>query len=216
MTPTLTRALIACGLLAGAQQLSAQTFNFIDTDLMLVLRKADNTGNDLEVNIGNVSFYKSRGSLYNVTNYSSSDFSGSFSSANNLDFAVIGRGDRNANDRTVWLTIGRTDVNVQSTPFKRATSATQSTYAGNIQGITDGAKTYTPAINGSVTAIPNADSLSYNSIGGTSGQLGGTFGRNIENTTPASNGCTCIRSDLYEAIPQSTNPKGGCNFHRVL
>ena len=197
--------MVASGAAFLAPGVFAQTFNFNDTDLMLVLRQGNNAGNDLEVDIGNISYYKSLGAglTINISNYTAADYTGSFSSANALKFDVMG-GDRTvstATSSTLWVTKGRATATTQSSPWVPASQSSQDNTVANIYAATDAAKVFSPALRSTATAIPTTDPLSYNTKEGTTGLLGNSFQGSIEKLTPSTNGWTFVRSDLYELVP---------------
>ena len=210
---------IAAGLLWLAPDARAQ-FAYNNQDVMAVFRQ--NGSPDLEVNLGQVSFYynlasTAPGSTVSINNYSATQFTTAFSSAVGVNWAVmsampLGSGTVQHPSRTVWLTSPRLDLNTQTSPFQGDSGSTQGSWVSVIRGIagaggTAGAVPWgagtppSPLTNSpSAAIIPSSDSSSYTQIGGIVGDLNATFGQgSIENISVSP--FTTQRSDFYEIHP---------------
>lgn len=213
-------ALAACAVF-GTISAEALSYNLRDT--MLVFRKSGSP--DLEVNLGSFSTFTTPGLSFNISAYNNTQFTTAFGASPaswvGLSFSVFsavptGNGDGTYPNNTILITAPRSDINIQSTPWDRRTSSSQSTTVSKILGVAGynsgsgaaGWSAGTPfdSVTNSASAIiiPSANASSYTSIAGTGGSLGGTTpgAGSIENTLV--NQGDILRSDLYVVKPGSS------------
>jgi hypothetical protein len=199
-------------------------FAYTSQDVMAVFRQTGSP--DLEVNLGQVSFFynlatTAPGSTVSINNYTPLQFSTAFSSAVGVNWAVmsavpLGGGTTEHPSRTVWLTSPRVTLGTQTSPYQGDSGSTQGSWVSVIRGIAGaggtagavpwGSGTPPSALTNSstVAVIPSSDSSSYTQIGGTFGDLNGTFGQGSSENSSATPFST-QRSDFYEIHPNGGN-----------
>jgi PKD repeat protein len=219
--------------LAGAQNFTYNEYG----DVLSGFRKTGvNAGNyELVVNLGNVTNFLnlSAGTTINITNFSASVLTDAFTNYNNLqwsDFAGIpSDGSRNPPPwvsglgafpaNTIWYTLPRTNVNIQTQPPSGSTLAAQATPRSLMNSVGVGAITISGFLN-----VTNADNnsvlvrepVTYSSSilsafisdpqSPTNGDFGGSLSTSVEGWTPASF-ASAERSDFYQVCPLGyTNP----------
>jgi hypothetical protein len=195
----------------------AGPFTYNPQDLLVGFRNAAGA-NDFVVDIGAASlYYNAAPGTFAVGGFAGAQLTSAFGSLDGLSFSVFGdvrtTGNAAHPQNTLWLTRVWTDSVTPSDPWNRASTFSQGNPASRIDGIANGAVTYSSTIgadpnNNTATAvlIPktwNGGGVSYTIGVGPIGNLGGTFQGSIENTTPAgfSGSGLSIRSDLYELNP---------------
>ena len=225
---TLTWGLASAVLLGFTAQ--AQTFTYQPTDLLLGFRNGG--AYDYVVDLGQVNSWNVYGgqsvlqpnTTYNITAYSGSQLSSVFGSLDNISFSAFADVRTTSNPKfpiqTIWTTAPRMDINTQSDPWNRRSQFQQANTAAKIEGIANGAVTYSglvaadPVAN-SPTAVEvpstwNANGTAYTIGIGSAGNFANTFPGVVENTTPVgfASGGTPIVSDLYEMAPSSSGGAG--------
>lgn len=206
-------------LLSGGAQ--AADFVYNPTDLLLGFRNGG--ANDFVVDLGPVTSWYAYSSLqpnttYNITAYNGSQLTTVFGSLDNISFSAFADVRTTTNPsfpiQTIWTTAPRMDINTQSDPLNQRSQFQQATTGAKIDGIANGAVTYSvlPDNTGVSTAtaleIPstwNANGTSYTIGVGPNGNFNSTFPASVENTTPTgfATGGTPVVSDLYELQPGS-------------
>ncbi len=230
MSNQLNKAIVAgLGLLALAQTAQAQTFKYSTskTDLLLGFRKTGSAAeaNEAVVNIGSISNYLSAvaGSSFSVTAFTPSQLTnGTFLNLNNLNWSVVGSSGLASTTssgfpkHTLWVTVPRTDVNIQSGVPIRSSVSSQSGVTTPIATIANNAIQISLALGTSnqfnTTTFVRENIATYGAVPGTlstkmsglvagSSTLGDSWNQgNLEITTPASF-TSAVRSDLYEVQP---------------
>jgi len=219
-------------LLALIQTGEAQTFAYQNNDLVLGFRKTGvyQENHETVVNIGQASNYVNAaiGTSFPVSNFSLSQLvPGSFSSLNHLSWSVVGwyTGTNYPGypTYTLWVTVPRPSIGVQSAGATRLDRGTQQTTRAQIASIFSGARFVSSDVGTSnefntpylvregIAAYPShiLSVFMQGVIDKTLGTLQDTWPEgNLEVTTPASFS-TAVRSDLYEVRPiadQNGNP----------
>ena len=222
---------LACAVLLGVTA-QAVPFVYNPTDLLLGFRKSG--ANDLVVDLGPVSSWYVYGgqstlqpnTTYSINAYSGSQLSSVFGSLNGISFSAFADVRTTDNpyypQQTLFATAPRVDLNVQSDPWVGRSSLNQANTASKIEGIANGAVTYSglatgdpvnyPVLVNTATAVEvattwNANGISYTRGIGASGNFASTFQGNVENTTF---GDVAIVSDLYEMQPNQESVYLGC------
>ena len=215
----------------GAAQFQYTQFG----DLLLAYRKPGTGSYELVVNTGNVTNFEAMplGSTITITNNSYTRLTNAFPVAsgglNNLSWSVSSSFQgafgtwAGYQVTTIWYTVPRTNVSVQSTPPSRGTSSAQGGYRQNMLGVGAGAVTTSgnlasnenntpflirePVWDG-VSQIRNDYSYFVDNTGtGPNGSFG--LPSLVEKTTPASFS-SAVRSDLYRSRPTGfTDPDTG-------
>lgn len=218
---------------AGAQNFAYNEYG----DVLSGFRKTGaNAGNyELVVNLGNITnFLKlAAGTTINITNFSASVLTDAFTNYNNLqwsDFAAVpSPGGRNPPPwasglgsfpaYTIWYTISRTNINIQSQVPSGSSQAAQATptslmNSAGVGGITiSGFLNVTNADNNSILV---REPVTYSSEilsafisdpqTPTNGDFGGSLSTSVEGWTPASFS-SAVRNDFYQVCPAGyTNP----------
>ena len=218
--------------LALIQTGEAQTFAYKNNDLVLGFRKTGvyQENNEIVVNIGQASNYVNAaiGTSFPVTNFSLSQLvPGSFSTLDHLSWSVVGwyTGTNYPGypTYTLWVTVPRSSIGVQSAGATRLDRATQQTTRAQIASIFSNAgfvssdvgtsnEFNTPYFVREGIAVYPTHILSVfmaSVVDKTVGTLHDTWPEgNLEVTTPASF-TSAVRSDLYEVRPtadQNGNP----------
>ncbi len=218
--------LTSCAVLALGGMVNAQPFVYLDGDLCLGFRKVTpySDNNQVVVNLGQASTYVNAaiGTTQTISAFSASQLaSPTFASLNDLSWSVFGWFTlSNANfpgypAYTLWLTVPRTDNNVQSSAPNRYGATFQSDVKRKMASIflnaafishdigTSSSYNTATFVRESIATYPShlysvwmADLLD-----GTTGTLNGTWpDNNLEVMTPdAFTGV--VRSDLYEVRP---------------
>lgn len=209
------------GLALGTQLCSAQPFVYKDNDLLLGFRKTGTfqANYELVIDIGQGTNYTqlSAGSSVTVPNFSPLQLSDAFptTNLNNLNWSVLG------NPRvslagypasTLWVTVPRTNVAVQSKPPARLFKSLQQQTATQIASIFAGAAAISSTIgtaNQDNTATLVREPINNDSDltafissqqDATASTLHDTWPANVEiNTGSGFSGS--VRSDLYEVRP---------------
>jgi hypothetical protein len=214
------------GITLAAGLAQAQLFTYNSRDLVAEFRKTGSS--DVEIDLGSIDSFTSLApsQIVDLTSrYSPSLLSGIFGGFDSLTFSVIGThklGISNPTDRvnTSWLTVPRSNPDVESTaPFRYSNSKSQN-ISSDISGIlgdgsTHGALVYAPSAGAPSTstaivipttgvAAPNSFTTLFNGTGGLKSLVSSP---GIEKTTPASFTLGVVRSDLYESLPGSTTSK---------
>lgn len=212
--------LTATVVLAAAVPAFAQVFNYQQNDLILGFRKTGThqANFELVVDIGQGSNYTSlaAGASIPVPNYTTTQLTpAAFPDLNFLNWSVLGDPDHSLSgypNNTLWLTVPRTSVGVQSTPPPRLTSSEQAAVSVDIASIFDNAvqesSLAAPNVtNNTATSVREPINDSYdlsNFVGGKSdptiSDLQDNWVQNVEITTPSSF-TSAVRSDLYEVRP---------------
>ncbi len=217
-------ALLALGIAGFVASGQAQVFNYTTADICLGFRQTGSYRGNYEVvaDGGQASNYVALavGTTISVPNLSPSQLSpGSFTSFDNLQWSVtayyIGTKYPGYPTETIWVTVPRTNVSVQTTAPTRLSSTFQQTIVSEIQGILLGAKDISTALevsNQFNTPYLVQESISLYSeqilsdhmastVDFTQGTLQDTWAEgNLEITTPNSFSGT-VRSDFYEVRP---------------
>jgi hypothetical protein len=213
----------------GAVMVAASTqganFAYNPTDLLLGFR---NGGvNDFVVDLGPVTSWYAYSALspnttYNITAYNATQLTTVFGSLDNISFSAFADVRVTSNPsfpiQTIWTTTPRLSLATPADPLSRRSQFQQATTGAKIDGIANGAITYsglpdnTGVSTAAVLEIPsswNANGTSYTIGVGSSGNFSGTFGSSVENTTPTgfAGGGIPIVSDLYEMQPGSGSGK---------
>jgi len=194
----------------------AGPFVYNSRDLLLGFRNSS-SANDFIVDIGPAStYYGAAPGTFTIGGFTGAQLTSVFGSMNSLSFSVFGdvrsSGDTSYPLNTLWVSNPRLDPNTQSNPWNRQSQFSQGNTASKIDGIGNGAITYSGTIpadaNNTLTTVNlpktwNAGGVSY-SIGiGASGNFANAFQGSVENTTAldfATSG-GLVRSDLYELKP---------------
>ena len=240
----LAAGLAGAVLVGGSAQ--AATFAYNPTDLLLGFRNGG--ANDFVVDLGPISSWYVYSSLqpnttYNITAYNGSQLTSVFGTLDNISFSAFADVRTVSNPKfpnnTLFTTAPRLDINVQSDPLNRRSTFAQGTTGGKIDGIANGAITFSGLPDN--TGVSTATALempsdwtaggfaSYTKGVGAAGNFGGTFPASVENTTPSgfATGGTPIVSDLYSLLPDSGgsqgdylgsfvfSPDGSTSFHTV-
>jgi hypothetical protein len=203
--------------------LQAQPFTWQDGDVALGFRKTGaNQGNyELVVDIGRATTFVglAAGTTVTVTNLSTVQLRDAFPTLNNLSWSALGAnggGVAGYPNLTLWLSVPRTDPNVQTVAIPRQTSGNQQTALVQAQSILAGAEAISAngASNQDNTIslvrepINDENGLSAfvaSKIDPTIATLRGTLWyANAEVTTP-STFTSPIRSDFYEVRPVGVN-----------
>jgi hypothetical protein len=185
--------------------LQAAPFVYSAGDLLFGVNSAGSSS-DFVANLGPASDYYNAGSTFTITEYDPatliSAMGGSLSSINWSVTAASPGGDIPLN--SLWMTRARTDIDVQSTPWTRRSSINQGSVASRINGFGEAGVSWSsvnaegPNNTATSVAMPDTFVNGYSLAIG-SGNLGGTFQGNIQNTTPVS--FSSVRSDLWELRP---------------
>ena len=212
-------------LLALPELSSAQNFTAGNGDLVAGFRKTGSfTGNyELVVNIGSVTNFLAvpAGNSISISNYSPSQLSAAFSDYNNLQWSVSsmvvgspGYTWLGFERDTIWFTLPRTTVNMQTTPLARGTTTAQGAVRSKISGFFNGGYTLSSS-QGSTNANNNSEVVIEPTAGANGndyasfvadpsdsaiGDFDGTMPTTVENTTPASF-TSAVVSDLYQSVP---------------
>lgn len=215
----LKRLAVGSALIAlSASAARAATFTSSPQDLMLDFRQVVGGApgsTDLTVDIGQVSTYRNA-TLPFAVGLNASDATSTFGNLNNLLWSVAGdvRLSTDPNPTgvplsTLWVTKARDplDLNTQTSPWVSKSSFSQAGASTKITGIRQGAGNVGTALSSTSATVPDGNAQSYHTIVTDSGNLGGTFQGNIENST-GSSFVGAVRSDLYELQPASGNPNG--------
>lgn len=219
-------ALTALGMMTFIQAAEALPFVLHQADLCLGFRKvgAFKENNEAVVNIGQATNYVnlSPGSVVTVTNLSASQLSpDTFFSLNDLSFSAFGDVSVNSYPgyprNTIWVTIPRSDINVQSTPPDRQDQDFSAGFVSSINGILNGAVAISSRISSnqdntiSFLREPSSSSQGQNlgawiasSVDPNLGTFQDGLPVNAENAT-ADSFTSAIRSDLYELRPTGFN-----------
>jgi hypothetical protein len=207
--------------LVFADAANAQTFTANKGDLLLGFRKTSSGSYELVVNIGNVTNYAavSAGTTIPVTNFSAAQLTAAFPTYNNLQWSVSSAFSGSSAwagfpASTIWSTLPRTSVGVQTLPPVRDSVSAQQNAKTRVYGVGSGASTI--SINLGVTNSNNnlylvrepvGDSSALTSyIGDPSDSTVGDFQGYwyvVENVTPGSFSAA-QRSDLYQSCPDGT------------
>ena len=216
-------AAIAGALLAG-DSAQAAAFSYQNANLLVGFRNGG--ASDLVVNLGPITSWYAYSSLppnttHNITAYNGTQLTSVFGSLDNISFSAFAdvRTTTNPNFpiQTLWTTVPRLDISVQSDPLNRRSQFQQANTAAKIDGVANGGITFSglpdndPATNvtsSTALEIPkdwNVNGTSYTIGIGPAGNFNGTFPANVENTTPSAfaSGGIPIVSDLYELRPGS-------------
>jgi hypothetical protein len=197
----------------------AQVFSYNLNDLVLGFRKtgANQANYEMVVDIGAGTNYVGLplGSTIAISNYAPAQLTGAVGTSANLNWSVLGNPNSSLPaypNRTLWLTVPRTDINTKTTTPDRLSSAAQQVTGINIVGIFEGAV----AISADL-AVSNANNTPYlvrepiNDDRNLSKFVAGRFDPaistlqdtwtpNVESITPTSFS-NPVRSDLYEVRP---------------
>ena len=198
-------------------------FTYNGADLLLGFRNGG--ANDFVVDLGPAStFYTSISqqpfTTFNITAYSGAQLSSVFGSLDGISFSVFGdvRSSTSPNGplNTLWATAPRMTLGVPATPWNERSLFNQGNTGAKIDGIANGALTYSgtvaadPTFN-TATAVEmpsswNASGISLTRGMGSSGNFAGTFAGDVENTTPTGfgTGGTPLQSDLFMLEPGSS------------
>ena len=191
----------------------AAGFRYEPKNLLLGIRQDGGTS-ELVVNLGPITNYLgSPTATITITNLSTNQLNAAFANLNNLKcsvFACVGSDEPIFPLNTLWVSRPRANRETQSTPWSRSLELLQGNSCSKMESIGRNAAIYgsqQPAgpDNTEVgVVIPTGDSLSYGVIIG-SGNFGGSFPGNIEQTTPAdfATAGNVVRSDFYEVRPGS-------------
>jgi hypothetical protein len=222
--------LAVIGILCQLEVARAQPFGYTNNDLLLGFRKTGVFQENYEVvvNVGKGINYVGlgQGTTIPVPNFTPSQLTpGSFSSLNNLNWAVFGCVLTNLTstlpgyvNNTLWVTVPRADVSVQSTPPTRLSYAAQGQGAAqNIKSIGGNARflssqtasnQYNTAkfVREPVNDPANLSAFIAGLASSSDSTFRDTWTPNAENTTPA-NFTGSVVSDLYEVMP--TNNQSG-------
>jgi hypothetical protein len=227
-------ALLAAGALTFNQTAEALPFILHQADLGLGFRKVGTfkENNEVVVNIGQATNYVNltAGTVITVTNVTAAQLSpDSFTSLNNLSISAFGDVNNNVYPgyprNTIWVSMPRTDINVQSTPPDRQDQDSVSSMVSAINSILNGAVAISGRISSNqdnTISFLREPATTYNTvqgqnlgawIGGAIDPNTGTFQDNwmvnVENPT-AGSFTSAIRSDLYEVLPAGfTDPHTG-------
>jgi hypothetical protein len=221
-------ALAGLGALCLLQDVQAQSFQYNQTDLLLGFRKTGGNQDNFElvVNLGSIATFSNLppGTNITITNYSSSQLSSAFANFSNLNWSVCAASHpvvAGYPDRTIWLSLPRANVNVQTTPVTRASSGAQTQIGGNIQSALAGAQFLSGQIGGSnannnavlvrepINDPNNLSAFISGQFDTTISTWQDTLGFNVEVKTPASF-TSPVRCDFYEIRPTgSVDPHSG-------
>jgi hypothetical protein len=201
----------------------AQPFTYTNNDLLLGFRKTGSFQETYEavVNIGKVTNYTGlpAGSSISVPNFSLSQLTpDSFSSLNDLSWSVFAYALTNTFyplpgyvNNTLWLTVPRTDNNVQSTPpnrlgyiAQRAVGVQMNSIGGNGRYLSSqtaaGPDNTTKFIREPVNNSSDLSAFISSSSDSTASTFRDTWSQNVEIMTPDSFSGS-VRADLYEVRP---------------
>jgi hypothetical protein len=214
------------GMLAFIQTTEAGTFTSKQGDLCVGFRKVSpftELSEDV-VNIGQVTNYLNvaAGTSINVTSFSLSQITpDTLSSLDNVGLSAFGAVNNNAYPgyplHTIWVTMPRSDPNVQSTPPDRIDQDSLASVVSPINSIISGAAAISLRIavgadnttnfvkepSSSSSTIGQGQNLSAyvsSQVDPTQANFQDNWSYNIETAT-ASPFATAIRSDLYEVVP---------------
>ncbi len=218
LTSTLTLAALAS--IATLEAHAAQ-FSYDSGDLIVAFRRTGATS-DLEVNLGSITSFKNTSTPTDLTSLYGSSLSQTFTGGfGSLSFTVLGTtkaasaNNGNAAVNTSWLTLKRSDTEVQTTVPNRFTPSKTQSIQSQISGIagdgtTAGAKQY--AINNANNTapyllIPTSANDSFTTKFPSTGGLQSLVTSSVENTAPATFTSGYIRSDLYEYLPGPSSSK---------
>jgi len=203
------------GLVAVVQ---AQTFSYNNGDLLIGVRAAAGGSSDLVVNAGPVSAFTNltAGTKITITSLSGSLLQSAFGDTNSLSWSAFACIDSGVDESTLFMSRSRSDVNAQSTPWRRYTLDSQGSVVAKINGVGVGAFNLgllqSAGPNNSTTAIVEPESAnvaptySYRSMLGNLLNWGGTFQGNPEQNTAAgfTNSGQAVRADFYWLPPGGT------------
>lgn len=210
------------GLLGLAIASQAQTFQYNNGDLLIGFRKTSGGASDLVINAGPVSAFTNltAGTKITITSLTGSLLNAAFSDTNNLSWSAFACFDAAypvfADQKTLFMTSPRSDVNTQTDPWVRYTATSQNNVVAKINGVGTGGYYLGLAAaagpNNTTTALVEPESAnaaptySYYSMLGASLNWGGTFQGNPEQQTPAdfTTGGQVVRSDFYWLPPGGT------------
>jgi hypothetical protein len=217
-------------LLALVADARAQSFVYKNNDLLLGFRKNGvyQENNELVVDIGQASNYVNAaiGSIIPVTNFSLAQLApGTFSSLNNLSWSVTGWYTGTSYPGyptyTLWVTVPRANINVQSVPATRLDRSTQQTTRSEIVSIlanasfistdlgTSNAYNNVYLVREGISAYPThilsvfMGGIVDNSVG----TLHDTWPEGNLEISTGNSFSSSVRSDLYEVRP--TNDQNG-------
>jgi hypothetical protein len=194
--------------LAGVALVGQRAEAYSDGDLILGVRKQDNSGNNYEVNLGNFGLYTTMdGSSFSIPAVSTSDLSSIFgagwvngvapSGTNNVNLRWgVGAVDNTGGE--LFLSEGRSNPAIQDTAFNNITAGAFNTGNNRITAVGN-------LLVGTTLSVGASDPNSYSSRvgGGNYGVTltGGTI-NNIENGLNVASGA--VVSDLFEVFPTGT------------
>ena len=225
--------LAAFASLATPHLAQAQFFNYsAKGDLMAGFRKPGVGTYELVVNLGNVTNFVALtpGTTISVTNFSPAQLTDAFPNYNNLQWSVFATFTGPPNSTyagyqldTIWFTLPRGDVSIQTAPPARRSASSQSFVLSEIDSIGKGA--HSSSVNlgstntdnnlvlvresSSDTHSLNLSVFMANPQDASVGDFGGNMPSTVENTTPPTFNAA-VRSDLYQSVPTSYNdPNSG-------
>ena len=204
--------------------LTAQPFVAHNGDLVAGFRKTGThqANFELVVNIGNITNFEALqpGTSITISNFSAAQLSNAFSDYNFLQWSVSGSFPGVAKwagfpSSTIWYTLARTDIQVQSQPPQRVASGGQQQTRQAVVSVSIGASSISANLgtsndNNNVSLVRepindpnNLTSFLADSSNPAVGNFGSTLPFSIENTT-ASTFPAPARSDLYQSCPSGT------------
>jgi hypothetical protein len=213
-------AVLAAFLVGANPAFGFAGFDYTARDVVIGFRQASGP-EELVVDLGQATnfHYLTPGSVTQITNYSQATLDDAFSSLGGVSWSVfssvlLGQGDGNQPNYTVWATEARTDTNVQSATLLRQKSSRQSSAGQGMAAVGNNANTYANTLapdgltdTATSVVIPAGNSLGYYHQIGPNGNFNNTFlDGDIENTTSANFGSpgNCVVSDFYELQPAPT------------
>ena len=203
--------------------LQAQVFTYNTRDLVLAFRRSGSS--DLEVDLGSIDTFKSANQTLSLNNRFdlNTQLLPTFGDLNSLTFSVFGaqRGTGSDPANTSWLSLKRTDPNVQTAAPNGYTSSKSQNIQSAISGILgDGASSgslvyapsagYPPSSSTALivptagTAAANSYTTKYTAVGGLASLVAAP---GVEITTGASFSTTpnaIAALDLYQYLPGTT------------
>jgi len=210
-------ALAAGSIALPALSVRAASFTYTPGDLILGFRESGQP--DLVVDIGQPTIYDAvpAGTTVTVTNLSTV-LNNAYTSLDSLNWSVTGAWRTSATNyplETIWASSARSAVGTQTASWTSEDQFAQGGPASQIAAIGVNAATYSSAEpanatnnNATVVVIPNSNPNAYTPLiedpfNQSTGDLGGTFQGNVENTTPFDfdSGEPLSVSDLYELQP---------------
>ena len=204
--------------LAIACAANAQTFSYNNGNLLVGFRLTAGGVNDLVINAGSASTFTNMaaGTTINVANFTPSMLQTAFGDTNNLSFSAFGCFDASypdsAQQKTLFMTRARTDINTQSSPWPRYIASAQGVTVSTLNAAGFGAQAIALDLPASATTnqagfLIESESwsaspkVSYKTALGASFNWG-SFGITEQSTSPTfTTDGTPVRADLYWIVP---------------